>query len=58
MAQGKRRGAQMETPEALSEQQETVSVSEHCHRLPREIADSLSLEILKSHQDMVLGYLL
>ncbi|KAK4825594.1 LOW QUALITY PROTEIN: hypothetical protein QYF61_000683 [Mycteria americana] len=32
----------------------TVRVTEHWHRLPREVEDSPSLEIVKSHRDMVL----
>jgi len=35
-----------------------VRVTMHWHRLPREIARAPSLEILKSHMDMVLGNLL
>lgn len=30
-------------------------VMEHWHRLPRRVVESPSLEILKSHLDMVLG---
>jgi len=33
----------------------TVRVTEQWHRLPRDIMESPSLEILKSHLDMVLG---
>ncbi|KFV99513.1 hypothetical protein N327_09483, partial [Fulmarus glacialis] len=33
----------------------TVRVTEHRRRLPREVVDSPSLEILKSRLDMVLG---
>jgi len=48
--------------EAPFEHQETliftVRVTEHRHRLPREVVDSPSLEILESHLHMVLGSLL
>ncbi|KAK4833011.1 LOW QUALITY PROTEIN: hypothetical protein QYF61_027113 [Mycteria americana] len=33
----------------------TVRVTEHWHRLPRGVVESPSLEILKSHLDMVMG---
>ncbi|KAK4826343.1 hypothetical protein QYF61_007452 [Mycteria americana] len=33
----------------------TVRVTEHWHRLPREVVESPCFEILKSHLDMVLG---
>ena len=33
----------------------TVKVTEHWHRLPREVVESPSLKILKSHLDMDLG---
>ncbi|KAK4816119.1 hypothetical protein QYF61_011355 [Mycteria americana] len=33
----------------------TVRVTEHWHRLPRDVMESPSLEILKSHLDAVLG---
>jgi len=36
----------------------TVRVSEHWHRLPREVVESPPLEILKSCLDVVLGNLL
>ncbi|KFQ83609.1 hypothetical protein N337_12771, partial [Phoenicopterus ruber ruber] len=35
----------------------TVMVTEHWHRLPREVVESPSLEIFKSCLDMVLGNL-
>lgn len=36
----------------------TVQVTEHCHRLPREVLESASLEIhvFKSHLDVALSY--
>ena len=33
----------------------TVRVKEYWHRLPREVVESPSLEISKSHLDMALG---
>ena len=36
----------------------TVRVSEHWHRLPREVVESPSMEICKCHLDTVLGSLL
>jgi len=33
----------------------TVRVTKHWHRLPRQVVDSPSLEIFKSHLEMVLG---
>ena len=35
-----------------------MRVTERCPRLPREVVESLSLEILKSPVDLVLGSLL
>ncbi|KFV93350.1 hypothetical protein N327_05099, partial [Fulmarus glacialis] len=32
-----------------------VGVTKHWHRLPREVVESPSLEIFKSHLDMFLG---
>lgn len=36
----------------------TVQVTKQCHRLPREIVEYSSLEIFRSHLDMVVGSLL
>ncbi|KFV73001.1 hypothetical protein N308_11259, partial [Struthio camelus australis] len=36
----------------------TVRVTEHWNRLPREIVESPSLEIFKSHLDVILGNML
>ncbi|KFV83932.1 hypothetical protein N308_00464, partial [Struthio camelus australis] len=36
----------------------TVRVTEHWNRFPREVVESPSLEIFKSHLDRVLGNLL
>lgn len=36
----------------------TVRVTDHCDKLPREVLESLSLEIFKSHVVMVLGIML
>jgi len=33
----------------------TVRVTEYCHRLPRKVVESPSVEIFKSHLDMGLG---
>jgi len=32
-----------------------MRVTEPCHRLPREVAESPSMDIFKGHLDMVLG---
>ena len=32
----------------------TVRVTKHCHRLPREVVESPSLEIFKTHMDSLL----
>jgi len=53
--------AQTETQEVLLNIKKhffTLRVTKHCHRLPREVVESPSLEILKSHLDMVLDSLL
>jgi len=36
----------------------TLRVMEHCNRLPREVVDSPSLEVFKTHLDEVLCSLL
>ncbi|KFV88599.1 hypothetical protein N308_04763, partial [Struthio camelus australis] len=36
----------------------TVRVTEHWTRLPREVVESPSLEIFKSHLDVILGTML
>ncbi|KFV87211.1 hypothetical protein N308_01781, partial [Struthio camelus australis] len=36
----------------------TVRVTEHWKRLPREVVESLSLEIFKTHLDVILGNVL
>ncbi|KFV88637.1 hypothetical protein N308_03532, partial [Struthio camelus australis] len=36
----------------------TVRVTEHWHRLPREAVESPSLEIFKTHLDVILGNML
>lgn len=49
----------METQEVLSEHEQTlffnVWMTEHWHRLPKEIVKSLSFRILKIHPHKVLG---
>ena len=49
--------AQTETQEVLNIRKYycTVRVTEHWHRLPREVVESPFFEIFKSHLDMVLG---
>lgn len=56
--------AQTETQKGLSEHQEmlflfffffTARLTEHWHRLPRKVVESLSLEIIKNNLDIVLG---
>ena len=56
--QDERQWAQTETQEIPSEIRKhffTVREVKHWHRLPGEIVESPSLEIFKSHRDMVLG---
>ncbi|KFV84460.1 hypothetical protein N308_12779, partial [Struthio camelus australis] len=36
----------------------TVRVTEHWHRLPREVVESPSLDIFKSRRDIILGSVL
>ncbi|KFP52071.1 hypothetical protein N323_13035, partial [Cathartes aura] len=49
---------QRKVPLNIRKHSSTVRVTEHWHRLPREIVVSPSLEIFKSHLDTVLGNLL
>lgn len=56
--QDKRQCAQTKTQEALSKHQETLLYSACDKELPREVMDSSSLEIFKSHPDTIMNNLL